>query len=87
MKKYIDREKFMANLEADKYGFTSCAKVGAALDKASVELEKEIEKAIELLKAEYEEAKKQEWVYNPLAYALYHTWKKVDEKSNNYRKD
>ena len=38
-----------------------------------------LEKAIEMLKAEYEKAKKQEWVFDPIAYALYHTWKKVDE--------
>jgi hypothetical protein len=46
-----------------------------------------LEKAIELLKAEYEEAKKQPFVQKPLAYALYHTWKKVDEKLNNPGKD
>lgn len=46
-----------------------------------------LEKAIELLKSEYEDAKKQPFVVKPLAYALYHTWKKVDEKSNNIRKD
>mgnify|MGYP003292560188 CR=1 FL=1 len=46
-----------------------------------------LEKAIELLKAEYEKAKKQPFVQKPLAYALYHTWKKVDEKLNNNRKD
>ena len=34
MTKYIDRDKFMQNLEADKYGHTDCARVGAALDKA-----------------------------------------------------
>lgn len=41
-----------------------------------------LEKAIEILNAEYEQAKKQ-----PLAYAMYHTWKKVDEKLNNKRKE
>ena len=46
-----------------------------------------LEKAIELLKNEYEEAKKLSFVQKPLAYALYHTWKKVDEKSNNNGKD
>jgi hypothetical protein len=46
-----------------------------------------LEKAIELLKAEYEEAKKQSFVIKPLAYALYHTWKKVDEKLNKIGKD
>lgn len=38
----------------------------------------DLDKAIELLKSEYERAKKLEFVKNPLAYALYHTWKKVD---------
>ena len=46
-----------------------------------------LEKAIELLKEEYEKAKNQPFVQKPLAYALYHTWKKVDEKLNNIGKD
>lgn len=46
-----------------------------------------LEKAIEILNAEYEQAKKQPFVVKPLAYALYHTWKKVDEKLNNKRKE
>ena len=37
-----------------------------------------LEKAIEILKAEYERALKLEWVHNPIAYALYQTWKKAD---------
>ena len=37
-----------------------------------------IEKVIELLKAEYERAKNKEFVYNPLAWALYKVWKIVD---------
>lgn len=37
-----------------------------------------LEKAIELLCAEYEKAMNLEYVRNPLAFALYHTWKKVD---------
>ena len=38
----------------------------------------DLEKAIKLLKVQYEVAKKLEWVHNPLAYALYQTWKEVD---------
>lgn len=38
-------------------------------------------KAIEILRAEYERAVKLEWVHNPIAYALYQTWKKADERS------
>lgn len=40
-----------------------------------------LEKAIEILRAEYERAVKLEWVHNPIAYALYQTWKKADERS------
>ena len=39
-----------------------------------------MEKVIELLEQEYEKAKNLEYVRDPLAYALYHTWKKVDER-------
>lgn len=37
-----------------------------------------IDKARRLLEAEYEKAKKLEWVHNPVAYALYQVWKKAD---------
>ena len=37
-----------------------------------------IEQAIKMLEAEYEKAKKQDWIFNPIAYALYQTWKKAD---------
>lgn len=37
-----------------------------------------LEKAKELLDKEYEKAKGLEYVHDPLAYALYKVWKKVD---------
>ena len=37
-----------------------------------------IDKAKRLLEAEYEKAKKLEWVHNPVAYALYKVWKIAD---------
>lgn len=37
-----------------------------------------IDKAKRLLEAEYEKAKKLEWVHNPVAYALYKVWKMAD---------
>lgn len=40
----------------------------------------EIERAIELLKIEYEKAKLLAYVVNPLAYALYQVWKIADKK-------
>lgn len=39
-----------------------------------------LEKSIKLLEAEYERAKKLEYIHNPLAWALYQVWKKADEK-------
>lgn len=37
-----------------------------------------LEDAIEMLKSEYEKAKDKKWIINPLAYALFQTWKKAD---------
>lgn len=38
----------------------------------------ELDEVIELLKKEYEYAKKQKWISKPLAYALYQVWKVAD---------
>ena len=40
-----------------------------------------IEKAIEILKHNYERALKIEYIHNPLAWALYKTWRFVDSKA------
>lgn len=40
----------------------------------------DIEKAIKELRKQYEYAKENLFVRDPLAYALYKTWKKFDEK-------
>lgn len=45
--------------------------------------DKKIEKAIRLLESEYERALKLEYIRNPLAYALYQVWKKVDGEKKN----
>ena len=37
-----------------------------------------LEKAKKLLEEEHEKAKMLEYVHNPIAYALYHVWKKAD---------
>ena len=39
-----------------------------------------LDKAKKLLDEEYEKAKKLEFVYNPMAYALYQVWRKADRK-------
>lgn len=37
-------------------------------------------KAMEMLVEEYTKALEKEWVYNPVAYALYQTWKEADKR-------
>lgn len=39
----------------------------------------ELDKAIKFLREQYERAKRIEVIYNPLAWALYQTWRHVDE--------
>lgn len=40
----------------------------------------ELDRAIELLQQNYEEAQGNEWIISPIAYALYQTWKVYDDK-------
>lgn len=42
-----------------------------------------IEQSIELLKTEYERAKRLDYIRNPLAYALYQVWKVADRKGDD----
>ncbi len=44
-----------------------------------------LEEAIEMLKTEYEKAKRQKYINNPLAYAVYQVWKKADIKRGRPR--
>ena len=40
----------------------------------------EIDKAITILKEQYEKTQKIDWIRNKIAYALYQTWKIFDER-------
>lgn len=40
----------------------------------------ELDKVIKVLKEQYEKAKKIGWIRNPIAYALYQTWKIFDDR-------
>lgn len=52
------------------------------MEKGKAMRDKKIEKAIRLLESEYERALKLDYIRNPLAYALYQVWKKVEGKSD-----
>lgn len=43
------------------------------------------DEAVEQLRKEYEHAKKLKHVKNPIAYALYHTWRVADSKKERER--
>ena len=42
--------------------------------------DKELLRAIKLLIKQYEHSKNSEYVHSPVAHALYHTWRQVDER-------
>ena len=42
--------------------------------------DKELLRAIKLLIKQYEHSKNSEYVHSPVAHALFHTWKQVEEK-------
>ena len=42
--------------------------------------DKELLRAIKLLIKQYEHSKNSEYVHSPVAHALFHTWKQVDER-------
>lgn len=42
----------------------------------------DLEKAIKMLREEYERACGLQFVHRPLAYALYHVWRKVDSEGD-----
>ena len=46
-----------------------------------------LEKAIKLIEAEYERAKKLEYIKKPLAYALYQVWKIADREKRRESDD
>lgn len=39
----------------------------------------ELEKAIKILREEFEKTRNNSYIHKPVAYALYHTWKRVEE--------
>lgn len=47
----------------------------------------ELERAIQMLKEEYERARRLDFVRNPIAYALYNVWKKFDDKRKGVWKE
>lgn len=51
----------------------------------AVEVAPELKKSVELLQKKYEKAKQAPCVRDPLAYALFQTWKAVDGRRRNGR--
>lgn len=49
-------------------------------EKQAVYLPEELGYAIDILKEEYEKTKSNPYIYNPIAWALYHTWRRIDSR-------
>lgn len=90
MAEYIEREALLNLVRPDdpddeKAAVTIatakklCRSLANRVPAADVEpVNKELRKTVKMLHVEYEKAKKQPFVRDPLAYALYHVWKMVD---------
>ena len=84
MHEYIEREALIAAYDATHKGSPGGARKlmvdAPAADVAPVVPELRV--AVRFLQKEYERAKKNPVVRNPVAYALYQTWKAVDNCEN-----
>lgn len=64
-------------------GGTSCIDKCPTVDAVEVP-DKDLLRAIRLLIKQYEHSKNSEYVHSPVAHALFHTWKQVDERRTNH---
>lgn len=71
-----DAEEMLRKVGAPIYAINALSLVNPEVNKAPVV--PECQNAVKLLNKEYEKAKKNPIVRDPLAYALYQTWKAVD---------
>lgn len=83
----IDRNELLA--EYDRVHIGEPGKARKLMEDAptvdAVEVpDKELLRAIKLLIKQYEHSKNSEYVHSPVAHALYHTWKQVDERRTDH---
>lgn len=80
MAEYIEREALLAEYDKAHKGLAGGARKLIADAPAAdvVEVPSELRKAVQRLNVEYENAKRLEFVRDPLAYALYRVWKAAD---------
>lgn len=76
-----DEQKLLVNTLEQKEVCMYCWEMNDAMDD-DIENSKErkLDRAIEMLRVQYEKALQMEFVRNPLAYALYQTWKIIDKR-------
>lgn len=82
-KRLIDANAYPCQNCEVSYCYKNCKKFNSWLNETvdAVEVEDpELRKAIELLIKQYDRSKASEYVHSPVAHALYHTWKQVDER-------
>ena len=84
MADYIDR-KLAKRLFANDHDYGLAKRLDEVHAADVVEVLPELRKTVELLHNEYEKAKQLDFVYDPIAYAVYQTWKAVDGRRKNGR--
>lgn len=91
MDEYIKKEKIFKMLDPHKSGDAVVGSVLLAVRKAVenlpadnvVEVAPGLRNTVKMLCKEYEKAKQTSYVRDPLAYALYQTWRHVDGRRGN----
>lgn len=84
MAEYVERAAVCNDCENLKICIDkSLCPVGRALAAEVVEVRPELRKAVKLLHKVYEKAKQAPFVRDPLAYALYRTWKAMDRRDDH----
>ena len=82
-KRVIDANAYPCQTCEVSYCYKNCEKFNAWFNKTvdAVEVEDpELLKAIKLLIKQYAHSKASDYVHSPVAHALFHTWKQVDER-------
>ena len=86
-KRLIDANKYPCQTCEVSYCHQNCAKFIAWFESTvdAVEVpDKELLRAIKLLIKQYEHSKNSEYVHSPVAHALFHTWRQVDERRTDH---
>lgn len=75
-----------AAIQKSEYNFVQTVLLAAPTVDAVEVPDKKLLRAMKLLIKQYEHSKQSDYVHSPVAHALFHTWKQVDERRTDNEK-